>query len=195
VEVFISREVRDLDLEQIVVITCDVMGICHFRKLPDAALESSDLDTAVSCQANTGEHSKAPPECRRIYQGPVAEDYSSLFQPVHTPKTWGGRQAHSGGQIGVADSPMPFKDGQYRYVNFIHAEDSAFIWAIQAISHSIQHAILCQSSREPVHRPGLCAIVDEYKFDQSAGPGTALAGEDQTVSRAGTHSKEDRNDK
>jgi hypothetical protein len=87
VEVLVGGQVSDLDLEQIVVVAGDVVGVHNFGQSDDRTLERDHVRAGVPHEPDTGEHPEAAPDSNGIDQRPVTADYPGLLQSAYPPQT------------------------------------------------------------------------------------------------------------
>ncbi|CDR10105.1 predicted protein [Streptomyces iranensis] len=85
-EVLVGGQVSHLDLQQIVVVSGDVMHLDDAWQLHRGTLERGDIAPVVPHKTDASEHSQATPDGCRIDLRMVAADRSRFLQPIHAPQ-------------------------------------------------------------------------------------------------------------
>lgn len=85
-EVFVGGQVGDLDVEDVVVVADDVMGLPDFGECNDGTFKRDDVGAGVPDEADADEDSQASTDHVGIDDCAVAADSADSFEPADSPE-------------------------------------------------------------------------------------------------------------
>jgi hypothetical protein len=102
-EVFVRGQIGDLDLEQVVVVAGDVVGVYNLGQPDHRSFEGDDVRASVPDEPHASEDPQTATDRCGIDQCLVTADHSGLFQSANPPQTRRRREADACGELVIAD--------------------------------------------------------------------------------------------
>ena len=100
-EGLVGGEVGDLDLEEVVEVAGDVVGLYDFGQLGDRAFEGEYVGTGVADEPDAGDHPEAAPDRCRVDHRAVATDHAGFLEAAYASQAGRRRQPDPLGKLGV----------------------------------------------------------------------------------------------
>jgi hypothetical protein len=92
-EVLVRGQIGDLDLEQVVVVAGDVVGVNNLGQPDHRSFEGDDVRASVADEPHASEDPQTATDRGRIDQCLVTADYSGLFQSANPSQARRRREA------------------------------------------------------------------------------------------------------
>lgn len=124
----VSCKVRDLDTQQILDGTCNVVALHDLCRVGNRLFKGLLPRFGVVFQAHGDIGHETLAQSRPIQNGAIAGDNAAAFKFLHPPKTGRGRKAHTIGKFDVGNSPISAKDTQYMVVYLVKLRHSLLIY-------------------------------------------------------------------
>lgn len=119
-EVLVRGQIGDLDLEQVVVVAGDVVGVNNLGQPDHRSFEGDNVRASVPDEPHASEDPQTATDRCGIDQRLVTADYSGLFQSANPPQARRRRETDACSELVIADPAVLLERGQYRPVDVVH---------------------------------------------------------------------------